>query len=46
MEKDPLIKKVLGEDMFTKYVDAKHAEWDESKRQITQWELDQYLFRF
>ena len=46
MEKDPLIKKVLGEDLFTKYVDAKHAEWDESKRQITQWELDQYLFRF
>lgn len=46
MEKDPLIKKVLGEDMFTKYADAKHAEWDESKRQITQWELDQYLFRF
>ena len=46
MNKDGLVKQVLGDSLYQKYVTAKMAEWDDFKRQVTQWELDQYLFRF
>ncbi|HOO29145.1 MAG TPA: type I glutamate--ammonia ligase, partial [Lachnospiraceae bacterium] len=45
MEKDPFIKDVLGEHIFDKYVEAKKKEWDEYRTQVTQWELDEYLYK-
>ncbi len=33
----------LGEGFFKKYYEAKKIEWDESKIQVTEWELDKYL---
>lgn len=45
MEKDPLIRSVLGEHIYHKYIDAKRREWDEYRTQITQWEIDEYLHR-
>lgn len=45
MEKDPLIKDVLGNHIYRKYVRAKRAEWDEYRTHVTQWELDEYLYK-
>jgi glutamine synthetase len=46
MEKDGLVRQVLGDTLYDNYVSAKMAEWDTFKCQVTQWELDQYLLRF
>ena len=46
LERDELVKKVLGEELFNRYLDAKRTEWNESIRQITEWELEKYLYRY
>ena len=45
MEKDPFIREVLGDHIFDKYVEAKKKEWDAYRTQVTQWELDEYLYK-
>lgn len=45
MKADPFIKEVLGEHVFNKYVEAKEAEWDQYRKQVTQWEIDEYLYK-
>lgn len=44
-EKDPLMKEVLGEEVCGKYVKAKMAEWETYNRQVSDWEVDNYLLR-
>ncbi|ABY93450.1 MAG: Glutamine synthetase [Caldanaerobacter subterraneus] len=46
LEKDEVIKEALGDHVYTKFLEAKRAEWDEYKIYVTQWELDQYLSKF
>ena len=38
-----LLRRVLGEHVFTKLIENKQVEWNSFKAQVTQWELDQYL---
>ncbi|MBE0701180.1 MAG: type I glutamate--ammonia ligase [Acholeplasmataceae bacterium] len=38
-----LMKETIGDDLFTKFIEAKQKEWDEYKVRITQWELEKYL---
>lgn len=45
MEADPFIKQTLGERVFNKYVEAKKKEWDTYRKQVTQWEIDEYLYK-
>lgn len=45
MEADPFIKATLGEHVFNKYVEAKKSEWDNYRKQVTQWEIDEYLYK-
>jgi glutamine synthetase len=45
LECSDFIKKVLGDHIRRKYIDAKKAEWEDYRTQVTQWELDQYLYR-
>ena len=45
MEADPFIREVLGDHVFLKYVEAKRAEWDNYRLQVTQWEIDEYLYK-
>jgi glutamine synthetase len=45
LESSEFIKNVLGKHISNKYILAKKAEWDIYRSQITQWELDQYLYR-
>ena len=45
LEKSEFVKNVLGEHVSKKYIDAKKAEWEDYRIQVTKWELDQYLYR-
>ena len=42
-KENPLSKETLGEHIFTKYIEAKKAEWDSYRCAVTQWELENYL---
>lgn len=46
MEKDDLVKSVLGEHIFTKYIEAKTKEWDRYRTAVTEWEVSEYLAKF
>lgn len=46
MEKDPFIKEVLGEHINNKYLQAKKKEWGEYCSHVTDWETEQYLYKF
>ena len=46
MEKDPLVEKILGQSCKAKYLAAKRAEVAEYNKQVTEWELANYLNRY
>ena len=46
LEKDEFIKDVLGEYLTEMYVRAKKAEWNDYTMQVTNWEIEQYLYKF
>ena len=43
MERSELVAETLGEHVYDFFLRNKRAEWDEYRRQVTQWELDRYL---
>jgi len=43
LEKDAVVCEALGEHVLGHFVDAKRAEWDGYRTQVTQWEIDRYL---
>ncbi len=45
LEKSEFVKDVLGNHISKKYIEAKRAEWEDYRTQVTQWEIDQYLYR-
>ncbi len=45
LEKDEFIMNVLGEHLAENYIRAKKAEWNNYTCQVTNWELDQYLYK-
>ena len=46
LEKDSLIREVLGEHVFQKYLEAKKAEWQSYRSQVSEWELQRYLNKY
>lgn len=42
-EKSDLMKKALGEHIFTRLIELKKKEWEDYRVQLTQWEMDRYL---
>lgn len=44
-DKDNYIKEVLGEHITEKYSEAKRAEWADYRAQVTDWEIDHYLYK-
>ncbi|HPQ47080.1 MAG TPA: type I glutamate--ammonia ligase [Clostridia bacterium] len=46
MEKSALVKDVLGEHIFNKFLDGKREEWNSYRTQVTKWELDSYLTKY
>ena len=45
-EEDLLMSQVLGHHISRKYLEAKRQEWLDYSRQVSGWELDQYLFKY
>ena len=45
MKKDPLVREVLGDHIFSSFVEAKTAAWSEYNNKVHAWELDRYLAR-
>lgn len=43
MQKDSLVKNVLGEHAYKAYLACKKKEWDEYKTYVSRWELDRYM---
>lgn len=46
MQKSELTKQVLGEHIFTKYIEAKNEEWAEYITKVSKWETDEYLTKY
>jgi glutamine synthetase len=46
MKESELVRQVLGEHVFNKYIEAKDEEWNQYRTKITKWELDQYLTKY
>jgi len=44
MEKDPLIKEVLGDHIYEKFLETKEREWREFTVHVTDWELKKYIY--
>lgn len=45
LEKDSLVRDVLGDAFVKSYLKSKRKEWESYMEQISEWELDQYLYR-
>jgi glutamine synthetase len=43
MAASDMVKQVLGEHVFTKYIEAKTSEWNDYNKIVTDWELKQYM---
>ena len=46
MKKNELVFNTLGEHAFNKYIEYKENEWKDYRSKVTQWEIDQYLYRY
>lgn len=46
LEKDELVREVLGVHMADKYIRAKKEEWEKYTAQVTEWEISQYLNQY
>lgn len=42
---DPFIRETLGDHVFKKYVEAKKKEWSIYRAQVTEWEINEYLYK-
>lgn len=44
-EKSSWIEEILGKEFCEKYAEIKRKEWLKYTRQVTQWEIEEYLYR-
>ncbi len=45
MKKDPLLRELLGDRVFEQYCDSKLTAWQEYDSQVTNWEIESYLYK-
>jgi glutamine synthetase len=45
LKKDSFVREVLGEHVVGKYTEAKEAEWQRYREQVSDWELEEYLYK-
>jgi len=43
LKKDKVIAEALGPHTFERFIEAKKAEWDHYRIQVSRWEIDKYL---
>lgn len=46
LKRDPFILDVLGKHVAEKYIAAKEREWQQYRAQVTEWEIQEYLYRY
>jgi len=46
LARDEVIREALGDHVYDHFVEAKRAEWDEYRTQVSDWEVDRYLNQF
>lgn len=46
MKADPLINDLVGERVFDQYLASKIEEWREYDMQVSNWEIESYLYKF
>lgn len=46
LEKDTFLQEILGNHVCQRYIAAKKKEWQEYSMQVTDWEVEKYLYRF
>lgn len=46
LDRDEVIREALGDHVYSHFVEAKRAEWDEYRTQVSQWEIERYLESF
>ncbi|MCI0583980.1 MAG: type I glutamate--ammonia ligase [Chloroflexi bacterium] len=46
LARDEVIREALGDHVYSHFVEAKRAEWDEYRTQVSEWELERYLELF
>jgi glutamine synthetase len=44
-EKDTLIQEVIGDHIASRYIEAKQKEWESYCSEVTDWELNEYLYK-
>lgn len=45
LERDDFMRTVLGGEFVQLYVESKKAEWNEYMSQVSEWEIEKYLYR-
>ena len=45
-EEDAFLQTVLGPHISAKFLEAKKKEWDDYCQHVSQWEIDEYLYKF
>ena len=40
------VRELLGDHIFYKYFEAKNAEWKKFRAEVTDWEVEEYLYKF
>ncbi|MDO5146703.1 MAG: type I glutamate--ammonia ligase [Eubacteriales bacterium] len=45
-EEDAFVQEVLGAHISEKFLQAKKKEWQEYNKFVSQWEIDEYLYKF
>ncbi|HBR07906.1 MAG TPA: type I glutamate--ammonia ligase, partial [Clostridiales bacterium] len=43
---DDLMKKTLGDHVFSRYVEGKLKEWDEYRIRVSSWEIGKYMILY
>lgn len=46
LENSPLAREIMGNHIFSKFIEAKNEEWDSYKTKVSEWEVSQYLTKF
>lgn len=40
------VQELLGSQMYAKYLEAKESEWKKFRAEVTDWEVEEYLYKF
>lgn len=45
-EGSAFVQQILGRHVYTKYLEAKQKEWKKFRAEVTDWEIEEYLYKF